>query len=139
MPKNIDPVLASLACSRLNLDLGALSSLFADFGSLSAGSAGSRLGLLGLLFRLSGSLLLLAFPDSLSTGGGAGGGGDRSLFLNHVKRGTNNSPLVLDGSSGSLLGNFLRDTLLVHPSVQNSPGDSSRVLPLQEQTFALSI
>ncbi|KAF3279713.1 hypothetical protein TWF132_012029 [Orbilia oligospora] len=107
MPKNTNPVLVSLACSRLNLYLSALGSLFANFDSLTASSTSSRLGLLSLLFRLSGSLLFFAFLDGGGAGGGAGGGSDRSLFLDHVKRGSNDSPLVLDGSSGSLLGNFL--------------------------------
>ena len=33
----------------------------------------------------------------------------------------------------------LRDTLLVHPSVEHCPGYSSRVLSLQEEGFGLAI
>ena len=47
--------------------------------------------------------------------------------------GTDNTTLVLHGAAGALLGNLLRDTLLVHAAVYLSPGDFARVLALQEK------
>jgi len=34
---------------------------------------------------------------------------------------------------------YLRDTLLMHTSEQNSPGDSARVLALEEQRLGFAI
>lgn len=50
---------------------------------------------------------------------------------------TDNTTLVLDGLAGSLLGNFLRKTLLVHSAVEDGPCDLSGVLALEEESFRL--
>lgn len=51
--------------------------------------------------------------------------------------GTNNSPLVLNSLSASLLGDFLCNTLTVHTTVHNSPRDLSGVLALKEKGLLL--
>jgi hypothetical protein len=51
--------------------------------------------------------LLLAFLDCCGAGGASGFGSLASSLLDHVERGTDNGPLRLDCTAGSLLGNFL--------------------------------
>lgn len=92
----------------LDLGLCALGALLSDDAAgLALGGASSLLGLLGLLGGLGGSLLLLAVLDGLQTGGRADLGTDRSLLLDHIERGTDDSTLGLDSAAGSLLGGFL--------------------------------
>ena len=47
--------------------------------------------------------------------------------------------LVLNGLPAPLLGNLLGDSLLVHTSVHNGPGDLSGVLPLEEEGLGLGV
>jgi hypothetical protein len=47
--------------------------------------------------------------------------------------------LVLDGLPAPLLGNLLSHSLLVHTTVDNSPGDLSGVLPLEEEGLGLRV
>lgn len=56
---------------------------------------------------------------------------------NGGKVSTNDSTLVLDGLPRPLLGNLLRDTLLVHAAVHYRPSDLTGVLALQEKRFIL--
>lgn len=56
---------------------------------------------------------------------------------NGSKVGTDNATLVLDGLTRPLLGNLLRDTLLVHATVRYRPGDLTGVLALQEERLIL--
>lgn len=44
---------------------------------------------------------------------------------------------MLDGLARPLLGNLLRNTLLVHAPVDYGPGDLTGVLPLQEERLSL--
>jgi hypothetical protein len=46
---------------------------------------------------------------------------------------------MLDGTASALLGDFLRDSLLVHAAEENSPGDLARVLALQEERLSLAV
>lgn len=98
---------------------GGARSLSFGLGSLSGGLS----SLLGFLVLFS-----LGFSGGLSVLGLL-----RSSFLDQFNRGTDDGSLVLDGLSGSSLGGFFRDTLLVGSSVQNGPRDSSGVLSLVEQ------
>lgn len=86
------------------------------------------LGLLDLLlfllrlgFRNSNQTLLLTNGSGLIPLGGDG-----------CKVGTDNSTLMLHCSARALLGNFLRDTLLVHPAEDLRPSDLAGVFPLVE-------
>jgi len=91
----------------LHLDRRALGTLLADLLGLAPSSVRGGLGLLSLLLRLGGGLLLLGFLDGGSSGGVAGLGTLRAALLDHIERGTNDGALVLDGATSSLLGNFL--------------------------------
>jgi hypothetical protein len=51
--------------------------------------------------------------------------------------GTDDTTLSLDGLAGTLLGDFLGDTLLVDAPVDGSPGDLARVLALKEERLLL--
>lgn len=97
----------------------------------------ATLGSLGLLLGLGLLLLILSGLDGLLTGGLTGLWLHGSSLLDHVEGGTDNGTLALDGTSGSLLSDLLGDALLVLSSVNDGPGDSSRVLSLQEQRLAL--
>lgn len=46
---------------------------------------------------------------------------------------------MLDGLPAPLLGNLLSHSLLVHTTVDNSPGDLSGVLPLEEEGLGLRV
>jgi len=48
---------------------------------------------------------------------------------------TDDATLVLHRLPRAFLGDFLRDTLFVHATVQHRPGDLTRVLSLQEKGF----
>ena len=104
-------------------------------GDLGTGS--NELGLLSLSLLLVGLLLLLGGLDGLGSLGLSLFWLQGSSLLDQVKGGTDNGSLVLDGLSGSLLGDLLGDTLLVVLSVEHGPGDSSRVLSLLEQGVGL--
>jgi len=116
-----------------------LSTHLACDSGVSLCSTGSVLRLLSLLCALGSSSLLLALLDSSLTGGGTGFWSLTATLLDHIEGGTDNSTLRLDGTAGSLLGNFLRDTLLVLSAEQDSPGNSAGVLALEEEGFGLSI
>jgi hypothetical protein len=84
------------------------------------------LGLLLLLFSLGlgdgGEAGLLPDSGGLVPPGGDGG-----------EVGTDDTTLVLHGLAGALLGNLLSDTLLVHATVDDGPGDLAGVLALEEE------
>lgn len=46
---------------------------------------------------------------------------------------------MLDGLPAPLLGDLLGDSLLVHTTVHDSPGDLSGVLPLEEEGLGLGV
>ena len=52
---------------------------------------------------------------------------------------TDDTTLVLHGTAGTLLGNLLRDTLLVHATVHLGPGDLTGVLALEEKRLILGV
>lgn len=93
---------------------------------------------LGLLLLLLLSLLLgLCLLDSGSSGG-------QTLLSTLVSPGsdgseigTDDTTLVLHGLARPLLGDLLRDTLLVHATVSLGPGDLTRVLALEEEGLVL--
>jgi len=84
-----------------------LSTHLACDSGVSLCSTGSVLRLLSLLCALGSSSLLLALLDSSLTGGGTGFWSLTATLLDHIEGGTDNSTLRLDGTAGSLLGNFL--------------------------------
>jgi hypothetical protein len=106
---------------------------------LALATSGSQLRLLSLLGGLSLGLLLLALLDSGGASGGTGLGALGALLLDHIERSTNDATLLLNGTAGALLGDFLRDTLAVLATVQDSPGDATGVLSLQEQRLGLAV
>jgi len=128
-----------LAGSSLDLWGSPLSTLFRYLLCGSTSSTRSGLCLLCLLLGLGRCLLFLPFLDSLGTGGLAGFRAHSTAFLNDIKRSANNGTLVLHGLTRPLLGDFLGDTLLVHTPEENGPGDSARVLALEEQRLGLAI
>lgn len=102
----IGPVFLTARC--LDLLLGALCTLLAlDALGLAAGSTSGGLGLLSLLLGLGCGLLLLGVLDGGLSCGGADFGALRALLLDHVEGGTDDGTLVLDGTAGALLGDFL--------------------------------
>ena len=52
-----------------------------------------------------------------------------------TERSTDNGTLMFDSTTGSLLGDFLGDTLLVHSPIEDGPADFSGVLALEEKGF----
>ena len=96
-----------------------------------------RLGLVSLAELSLGLLVLLA----LGNGGLAGGSTDLGLLVaagvDLLERGTNDTTLVLDSLARALLGNLLGDALLVESAVDDSPGDLTGVLALQEKRLVL--
>lgn len=99
---------------------------------------GGGLGLLGLAGLCADLLVVLALGESLATCGST----DLRLLVlacvDLLQAGTNNATLVLDGLPRALLGDLLSDTLLVHPSEEDGPGDLSRVLALVEERLGLA-
>ena len=57
--------------------------------------------------------------------------------LDGGKVGTDDTTLVLHSLARPLLGNLLRNTLLVHATVDLSPGDLARVFALEEERLIL--
>lgn len=94
-----------LAGASLDLGGSALGTLLRL--DLATGTGGGVLGLVGLLRRLGGGLLVLALLDGGGAGGRAGLGALGAALLDHVERGTDDGTLVLDGAAGALLGNLL--------------------------------
>lgn len=90
-----------------------------------------------LLLVLLGLLLRLGLLDGRLPLGCADLRGLVPASSNGSEVGTNDSALVLDGLARPLLGNLLRDTLLVHAPVNYCPGDLARVLALQEERLGL--
>lgn len=90
-----------------NLGLSTLRALLADDALGLALAGGGVLGLVALLGGGGGLLLLLALLDGGGSGGGPRLGSHRSLLLDHIEGGADDGSLRLDGSAGSLLGNFL--------------------------------
>ncbi|GAO51471.1 hypothetical protein G7K_5571-t1 [Saitoella complicata NRRL Y-17804] len=108
-----------------------LGGLLNDLLGLLVGSVG-----LGLQLGLLNSLLLLrllSLRNSLSTGRRAGLRALGPLLLDHIHGSTNNGTLSLDGTAGTLLLNLDLNTLLVHATVENGPGDLAGVLALEEE------
>jgi len=127
-----------LTARSLDLLWSTLRTLFArDLLSLS--SSCSRLGLLSLLRACSSSSLLLSFLDSSKSGGWSGLWSLSSSLLNHIEGSTNNGTLRLDCSAGSLLRNFLRDTLLVLSSEKDGPGNATGVLALEKERLGFAV
>jgi hypothetical protein len=85
--------------------LGALLALDALRAAL--GRVGGVLRLLGLLAALRRGLLFLGFRDGLLARGGPGLGAHVAALLDHIEGGADDGTLVLDGTAGALLGNFL--------------------------------
>jgi len=127
-----------LASPRLDLRGSTLRTLLRYLGCVSTGGGSRRLGLLRLLLALGGGPLLLALLDGLVTSSLAGFGTESTLLFDHIEGGTNDGTLGLDGTAGSLLGDFLRDTLLVLATVENCPRDPSGVLALEEEGLGLA-
>lgn len=96
------------------------------------GTGGNLSSLFSLSLFLLGLLLFLVSLDSFSLVGLLLFWLQGSSFLDQFDGSTDNGSLVLDGLSGSLLGGFLSDTLLVVSSEQNGPSNSSWVLSLVE-------
>jgi hypothetical protein len=97
----------SLTSPCLHLWCGTLGTLLADLGGVASCGRGGVLGLLSLLLRLGGGLLLLALLDGSGAGGGAGLGTLAAALLDYIERGTDDGTLVLDCAAGTLLGDFL--------------------------------
>ena len=115
------------------------------------------LGLLGLGDSgLSGSVSDLGLGVSLGQDGSEVGADNSSLnaversitqsrvshawtFAGRAGEGDPSTNLVLDGLPAPLLGNLLGHSLLVHTTVDNSPGDLSGVLPLEEEGLGLRV
>lgn len=90
-----------------------------------------------LLLVLLGLLLSLGLLDSGGPLLRANGGGLVPPLRDGSKVRTDDTTLVLHGPARTLLGNLLRDTLLVHATVHLRPGDLTRVLALQEERLVL--
>jgi hypothetical protein len=91
---------------------------------------------------LSGSLsllCLLALSDSSLTCGSTDFRLLCTLGTDGVPGSTDDSAVVLDSTTRALLGNLLRNALLVHATVDNSPVDLARVQTLQEIGLALAV
>lgn len=122
---------------RLDTDLAGttLHLLSRDLGT--SATSTNRLGLVGLANLGLGLLVLLA----LGHGGLAGSGTNLGLLVTAsvdlLERGTDDTTLVLDSLARALLGHLLGHTLLVESSVDDSPGDLTGVLALQEEGLVL--
>ena len=104
--------------ARLSGDLGGgtLSTLLAlDALTSTLGSSGGVLSLVGLLLALGGGLLLLGLLDGLLAGGGTGLGALGAALLDNVEGSTDDGTLVLDGTAGTLLGDFLYSNIRQQP------------------------
>lgn len=127
----------SSSCASLDTDLTGttLHLLSRNLGTSTTGA--DRLGLVGLAQLGLGLLVLLA----LGNGGLASGSTHLGLLVSAsvdlLERSTNDTTLVLDSLARALLGNFLGDTLLVESAVDDSPGNLTGVLALQEQRLVL--
>lgn len=113
------------------------STLLLGLGELVLSTLGGGLGVLLLSLSLSELSSLLSLLQSVLSGGLSLSWLLVSLLLDLLQRSTDNRSLMLDSSSGSLLGGLLRDTLLVVSSVQDGPSNSSWVLSLVEQRSRL--
>ena len=91
----------------LHLWCGTLGTLLADLGGVASRGRSGALGLLSLLLRLGGGLLLLALLDGGAAGSGTGLGTLAAALLDDVEGGTDDGTLVLDCAAGTLLGDFL--------------------------------
>lgn len=125
--------MAKLTVIHLDSDLSSTSLhlLLAELGSGSRSRSTLCLGSLSLLLSLL--LVILALGQGLSLSSSTNFGLLVSLGGNGVHGSTDDSTLVLDSLSGTLLGYLFRDSLLVHSSVNNGPGNLTRVLALQEE------
>lgn len=112
---------------------GSLSTLLT--GNVGLGDTSRSLG------RLGGRLLLLLLVLSGRQGSVTLGLTDLGLLvpLGQDRRdvGTDDTTLGLDSLARTLLGNFLRDSLLVDATVDGGPGDLARVLALEEEGLLL--
>jgi len=93
----------------------------------------------GLLGTLLCGTLLLGGVDGRLTSSGSSFGSLVSSLLDHIEGGTDDSSLRLNGTAGALLGNFLRDTLLVLSSEENGPGNATGVLALKEKGLGFAV
>lgn len=91
----------------LHLWCGTLGTLLADLGGVASRGCSGALGLLSLLLRLGGGLLLLALLDGGAAGSGTGLGTLAAALLDYVEGSTDDGTLVLDCAAGTLLGDFL--------------------------------
>jgi len=130
-------VIFHLTSSSLHLGSSTLCTLFGHLLTLTM--SGRALGLLSLLLGLNSSLLLFALLDCLRMSRLAGLGTQVTPLLNHVERGTDNGTLGLDSTARTLLGDFLRYTLLVLAAVENGPGYPPRILALEEKRLRLAV
>lgn len=99
----------------------------------------THLGLLSLLLGILLLLLVLAIAESGGTGSSTDLGLLVALGTDGLPGGTDDSTLVLDGAAVTLLGNLLGDTLLVHATEENGPGDLAGVLALKEKGLGLTV
>jgi hypothetical protein len=97
----------------------------------------SRVG--SLLGSSSSLLSFLALGDGGLAGGSTGIGLLVTLGADSIPRGTNNSTLVLDGTTRALLLDFFSDTLLVKTTVNGGPSDLTGVQTLEEVRSGLTV
>ena len=100
---------------------------------LSIYGTGTHLGLLRLLL----ALLRLGLADRRLARLRADSRGLVALRDDRGEIGADDAALVLHGAAGALLGDLLRDTLLVHAPVDLRPGDLAGVLALEEERLIL--
>lgn len=104
-------------------------------GNVGLGDTGGSLG--GLGSRLLLLLLVLSGGESGVTLSLTNLGLLVTLGQDGREIGTDDTTLSLDGLAGTLLGDFLSDTLLVDATVDGGPGDLARVLALKEEGLLL--
>ena len=90
-----------------------------------------------LLLLLLGLLLSLRLLDGSGPRLGTDCGGLVPPCRDGGKISTDDTTLVLHSAARALLGNLLRDTLLVHATVDLGPGDLTGVLALEEERLIL--
>lgn len=97
----------------------------------------TNLGLLGTTGGLLSLLLVLAGGNGGLTGSSTDLGLLVSLGSDGSKVGTDDTTLVLHVAARTLLGDLLRDSLLVHATEDNGPGKLTGVLALEEEGLGL--
>ena len=117
-PRHQKPTTLASPC--LHLGSSALGTLLRDLLSVASCASSGGLGLLGLLLRLGGGLLLLALLDGCGTGSGTGLGALGAALLDHVEGGTDDGTLVLDSAASALLGDLLLASWLALSSYRSN-------------------